>query len=98
MRAPARRWSPAAVSTRFPSPAAIDGGRAIAEAAGRLLTPVTLELGGKSPNIIFADADIDKAASGALAGIFAATGQTCIAGSRLLVQKSVYDDIVESSR
>lgn len=70
------------------------GGRAIAEAAGRLLTPVALELGGKSPNIIFADADIDKAAAGALAGIFAATGQTCIAGSRLLVQRPVYDDIV----
>lgn len=70
-------------------------GRAIAAAAGRTLTPVILELGGKSPNIVFADADLDKASVGALAGIFAATGQTCIAGSRLLVQRPVYDDVVE---
>lgn len=68
-------------------------GREIAATAGRNLTPVTLELGGKSPNIIFADADIDKAIVGALAGIFAATGQTCIAGSRLLVQQSVYEQV-----
>jgi len=69
-------------------------GREIAAQAGRTLTPVTLELGGKSPNIIFEDADIDKAVVGAFAGIFAATGQTCIAGSRLLVQKSVYNAVV----
>ena len=72
------------------------GGRAIAEAAGRNLTPVVLELGGKSPNIIFEDADLKKATVGALAGIFAATGQTCIAGSRLLVQRSVYPGIVNA--
>jgi acyl-CoA reductase-like NAD-dependent aldehyde dehydrogenase len=71
------------------------GGREIAAAAGRTLTPLVLELGGKSPNIIFADADIPKATVGALAGIFAATGQTCIAGSRLLVQRPVYAGIVE---
>ncbi len=65
-------------------------GRHIAAAAGRNLVPVTLELGGKSPNIVFADADFDKAAVGALAGIFGATGQTCIAGSRLLVHRSLY--------
>jgi aldehyde dehydrogenase (NAD+) len=70
-------------------------GREIAATAGRNLRPVTLELGGKSPNIIFADADLDKALVGALAGIFAATGQTCIAGSRLLVQRPVYKEIVE---
>jgi len=69
--------------------------REIAAAAGRRLVPVTLELGGKSPNIVFADADFDKAASGALAGIFAATGQTCVAGSRLLVQREVHDRMVE---
>jgi len=69
-------------------------GRAIAAAAGRTLTPVILELGGKSPNIIFADADLDKASTGAFAGIFAATGQTCVAGSRLLVQRPVYDEVV----
>jgi len=72
------------------------GGRAIAAAAGRNLTPVVLELGGKSPNIIFEDADLPKATVGALAGIFAATGQTCIAGSRLLVQRSVYPGIVDA--
>lgn len=69
-------------------------GRAIAAAAAANLVPVTLELGGKSPNIIFADADLERAVTGAVAGIFAAGGQTCIAGSRLLVQRSVYDDVV----
>lgn len=69
-------------------------GREIAANAGRLLVPSTLELGGKSPNIIFDDADLPKAIVGALAGIFAATGQTCIAGSRLLVQRPVYDEVV----
>ncbi len=69
-------------------------GREIAAAAGRRLVPVTLELGGKSPNIIFDDADIGKAVIGALAGIFGATGQTCVAGSRLLVQRGVYEEVV----
>jgi aldehyde dehydrogenase (NAD+) len=69
-------------------------GREIAAAAGRRLVPVTLELGGKSPNIIFEDANLEHAAIGALAGIFGATGQTCVAGSRLLVQRSVHDRIV----
>jgi aldehyde dehydrogenase (NAD+) len=71
------------------------GGRAIAAAAGRNLIPVVLELGGKSPNIVFEDANLDAATAGALAGIFGATGQTCIAGSRLLVQKSIYGEMVE---
>lgn len=71
-------------------------GREIAANAGRALVPVTLELGGKSPNIIFEDADLKKAIVGALAGIFAATGQTCIAGSRLLVQRKVYREVVET--
>jgi len=70
-------------------------GRRVAAAAAQRLIPVTLELGGKSPNIIFEDADLPRAIVGALAGIFAATGQTCIAGSRLLVQRSVYDTVVE---
>ncbi|MDE2596691.1 MAG: aldehyde dehydrogenase [Sphingomonadales bacterium] len=70
-------------------------GRAIAQAAGANLKPVCLELGGKSPNIVFNDADFDRALIGALAGIFGATGQTCIAGSRLLVQRGVYDRMVE---
>jgi aldehyde dehydrogenase (NAD+) len=71
-------------------------GREIAANAGRMLVPVTLELGGKSPNIIFEDADLKKAIVGALAGIFAATGQTCIAGSRLLVQRKVYKEVLEA--
>ena len=68
-------------------------GRQIASDAGRALIPVTLELGGKSPNIIFEDANLDRAIVGALAGIFGATGQTCVAGSRLLVQRSVYKEV-----
>ncbi len=70
-------------------------GRKIAAAAGEKLIPVILELGGKSPNIVFEDADINKATVGALAGIFSATGQTCIAGSRLLVQRPVYDELLQ---
>lgn len=69
-------------------------GQKIYEQGAKKLIPVTLELGGKSPNIVFADADQDAAVMGAISGIFAATGQTCIAGSRLLVQKSIHDDFV----
>jgi (Z)-2-((N-methylformamido)methylene)-5-hydroxybutyrolactone dehydrogenase len=69
-------------------------GREIAAAAGRNLIPVTLELGGKSANIIFADADLERASIGALAGIFGASGQTCIAGSRLLVERPIYERLV----
>lgn len=69
-------------------------GQAIAAAATKNLVPVTLELGGKSPNIVFDDADFDRAVAGALAGIFSAGGQTCIAGSRLLVQDGIYDRMV----
>lgn len=68
-------------------------GAQIAADAGARLVPCTLELGGKSPNIIFEDAELDRAIPGALAGIFSATGQTCIAGSRLLVQRSIYDKV-----
>ncbi|MGL5826723.1 MAG: aldehyde dehydrogenase [Nocardioides sp.] len=67
----------------------------VAEAAGRNLNRVTLELGGKSPQVVFADADLDAAANGLVAGVFAATGQTCMAGSRLIVQDSVHDELVE---
>ncbi len=70
-------------------------GRQIAAEAGRALIPVTLELGGKSPNIIFDDANLDRAVVGALAGIFGATGQTCVAGSRLLVQRPVYAEVAK---
>jgi aldehyde dehydrogenase (NAD+) len=70
-------------------------GQRIYEAAARGLKRVSLELGGKSPNIVFADAEIDNAVKGVISGIFAATGQTCIAGSRLLVQRSIHDQFVE---
>ena len=70
------------------------GARIYAQAA-RTMKRVTLELGGKSPNIVFEDADLDLAAAGVVSGIFAATGQTCIAGSRLLVQNSVRDQFVQ---
>lgn len=69
-------------------------GQKIYEAAARGLKTVTLELGGKSPNIIFDDADLDQAVKGIVSGIFAATGQTCQAGSRLLVQDSIHDEVV----
>jgi aldehyde dehydrogenase (NAD+) len=64
------------------------GARIYAQAA-RTMKRVSLELGGKSPNIVFDDCDIEQAAAGVISGIFAATGQTCIAGSRLLVQNSI---------
>lgn len=69
-------------------------GRRINEAAARDLKHVGLELGGKSPNIVFGDADLDAAVNGVVSGIFAATGQTCIAGSRLLVQREIHDEFV----
>lgn len=72
-----------------------DGGREVAHAAADHFTPISLELGGKSPNIVFEDADFETAVTGAMAGIFGASGQTCIAGSRLLVQRSIADRFVE---
>ena len=71
------------------------GGRKVYETAAKHFKGVTLELGGKSPNIIFADADLDNAVKGAISGIFAASGQTCIAGSRLLVQKSIEQEFTQ---
>ncbi|MCW5568613.1 MAG: aldehyde dehydrogenase [Dokdonella sp.] len=70
-------------------------GRKIYELAARDFKTVTLELGGKSPNIVFDDADLDQAVKGVIAGIFAASGQTCIAGSRLLVQAGIHDAFVQ---
>ena len=70
------------------------GGAKISEAAGRLFKRVSLELGGKSPHIVFADADIDAAVKGVISGIFAAAGQTCMAGSRLLLHASIHDEFV----
>ena len=70
-------------------------GREIGARAGRRLITSTLELGGKSPNIVFGDADLDLAEIGVLAGIFAAAGQTCVAGSRAYIHSSVYDQMLE---
>lgn len=70
-------------------------GRAINQAAAADFKKVTLELGGKSPNIVFDDADLEAAVPGAISGIFAAAGQTCIAGSRLLLQDGIYDAFLE---
>jgi acyl-CoA reductase-like NAD-dependent aldehyde dehydrogenase len=70
-------------------------GRIINQLAARHLKHVGLELGGKSPNIVFADANLDDAINGAISGIFAATGQTCIAGSRLLLHDSIHDAFLE---
>jgi aldehyde dehydrogenase (NAD+) len=70
-------------------------GRAVATAAAQNLNRVTLELGGKSPQIVFPDADLSAAANGIVAGVFAATGQTCMAGSRLIVHESVHDELVD---
>ncbi len=71
------------------------GGKSIAAKCGARLASCTLELGGKSPNIVFGDANLDQAEAGVLAGIFAAAGQTCVAGSRAYVHESVYDEMRE---
>ncbi len=70
-------------------------GRALAVKAAQKLMPVSLELGGKSPTIVFADADIEQALAGVLFGIFSSTGQSCIAGARLFVERPIYDQFVE---
>jgi len=70
-------------------------GQKIYESAAKSIKQISLELGGKSPNIIFEDADFEAAVMGAISGIFAATGQTCIAGSRLLVQRTIHDRFVK---
>jgi betaine-aldehyde dehydrogenase len=71
-----------------------DTGRVISAAAGQRLIPVGMELGGKSPHIVFEDADLDKAVAGVIAGIFGSAGQSCVAGSRLFVQKSIYERFI----
>lgn len=70
-------------------------GRLIMQAASGTMKRVSLELGGKSPNIVFSDADIEKAVDGCLFGIFFNQGQVCCAGSRLFVEESIYDDFVK---
>ncbi|MCU1574551.1 MAG: aldehyde dehydrogenase [Micrococcaceae bacterium] len=70
-------------------------GRRVAAAAAEVGIPTVLELGGKSANIVFADADLDRAADGAISAIFSGAGQSCVAGSRLLVQRSIYEDFLQ---
>ena len=70
-------------------------GQGVYELAARSIKPVTLELGGKSANIVFKDAVIDNAVKGVVSGIFAATGQTCIAGSRALIHRSIHNEFVD---
>ena len=70
-------------------------GAEVAKAAAANITGALLELGGKSAHLVFADADLDAASNGVVAGVFAATGQTCMAGSRLLVHRSVHDALVD---
>lgn len=69
-------------------------GRAIARAAAGNLTPVSLELGGKGANVVFADTDLDVAVEWSIKAIFTNTGQVCLAGSRLYVQRDIYDEFL----
>jgi acyl-CoA reductase-like NAD-dependent aldehyde dehydrogenase len=71
------------------------GGQAVYRAAADDFKKVTLELGGKSPNIVFDDANVEEALKGAVAGVFGASGQSCLAGSRLLVQEGIHDRFVD---
>ncbi|VEF47174.1 aldehyde dehydrogenase [Bacillus freudenreichii] len=71
-------------------------GQLVMQSASKNLKPVSLELGGKSPNIIFEDANIEAAVNGALSGIYMGQGQVCAAGSRLFVQESAYDKFMDS--
>lgn len=73
-------------------------GRSIASAAGKRLIPATVELGGKSPIIIYEDADLDKAVQFSMLGTLSSSGAVCVAGSRVLVQDTVYDQVVETMK
>ena len=68
-----------------------NGGRAVASIAARKTKPIVMELGGKSPQIVFPDADIDLAVNGIISGIFPPGGQSCISGSRILIHKSIVE-------
>lgn len=70
-------------------------GRKVAKTAGENLMKVSLELGGKSPNVIFPSADLDDAVNGVMKGIFAATGQTCMAGSRVIAHEDIQEEFVD---
>jgi len=70
-------------------------GRAIMSAAAQNLIPVSFELGGRSANVVFADADLELALAGTVRGIYSGNGQVCLAGSRLLVQREIYEEFVQ---
>jgi phenylacetaldehyde dehydrogenase len=91
------RSNPAAVVERVVRGKAgsLEVGKSIVQAAAGNLKRVTLELGGKSPNIVFADTDLESAIPAAAQAIFQNTGQVCCAGSRLYVEKSIFDRVVE---
>jgi len=72
----------------------VDAARHVVENTSRNFAPVSLELGGKSPIVIFDDADIEGAVNGAVAGNFGASGQSCVAGSRVFVQSGIYDEFI----
>lgn len=72
------------------------GGCKVAEAAASGVIPTTLELGGKSPQVLFADANLNNAINGIVSGIFLSNGQTCVAGSRLLVEAEFHDQVVDA--
>ncbi|MFV0245117.1 MAG: aldehyde dehydrogenase [Qingshengfaniella sp.] len=69
-------------------------GRAIGKIAAEKIMPVALELGGKSPHVVFADADRDLAVAAVLSGIFGSAGQSCVAGSRVFIERSVYNEVL----
>ncbi|PIC63244.1 carnitine dehydratase [Sporosarcina sp. P13] len=69
--------------------------RKVVENSAKNFASLSLELGGKSPNIVFEDANLDNAAMGIIAGIFSASGQSCVAGSRAFIHKNVYDKVME---
>ncbi len=71
-------------------------GKIIMRSAADTLKKVTLELGGKSPNIFFADADFEAAVDGALFGVFLNQGEVCSAGSRVLVERSIYEKMLDA--
>lgn len=71
-------------------------GRRIAGNAAQNLVPCSMELGGKSPHVVFGDVDIEHAVNGVVSGVFAAAGQTCVAGSRCFVEASIYEKFVEA--
>ncbi|GLR52153.1 aldehyde dehydrogenase [Shinella yambaruensis] len=71
-------------------------GRRIAGNAAENLVPCSMELGGKSPHVVFGDVDIEHAVNGVVSGVFAAAGQTCVAGSRCFIEAGVYDRFIEA--